>query len=217
MTVDLNGFSKGMTKAGYGLIASAAMTAVFIGASILLSKRNDGRFDDNDDNDDGQSDGSPAQSHDDSDDGLEGLEAAMSYDDEFIDDLDAAMSYDEVLKAQMSELAQDKSDKIRYDLYMMNDRKDFMSAISYLDGLTNDLISAPLASLTGCLPDHVIKIIGQYTDAQSIADKMSFLMDNYYCIIHAWFSAVEALDERARSEALDNGRLPKNFSSHTYR
>lgn len=211
MTVDLNGFSKGMTKAGYGLIASAAMTAVFVGASILLSKRNDGRLDDNDNND--NDDGSPAQSHDD---GLEGLEAAMSYDDEFIDDLDAAMSYDEVLKAQMSKLAQDKSDKIRCDLYM-NDRKDFISAISYLDGLTNDLISAPLASLTGCLPDHVIKIIGQYTDAQSIADKMSFLMDNYYCIIHAWFSAVEALDERARSEALDNGRLPKNFSSHTYR
>lgn len=208
MNIDFNGFTKDMTKAGYGLIAGAAMTAVFVGASILLSKRNDDQLDDNDD---GQSDDGSAQSHDDR---LEGLGAAMSYDEE-LDGLDSAMSYDEVLKAQMSKLAQDKSDKIRYDL--MNDRKAFISAISYLDGLTNDLISAPLTSLTRYLPDHVIKIIGQYTDAQSIADKMSYLMDNYYCIIHAWFIVVGALDERARSEALNNEKLPKDFSSHTYR
>lgn len=189
MIIDPKEFSKGMAKAGYGLLAGAAMTAVCVGASILLSKRNDEQPDDDD--------------------------SSQSYDDGF-DGLGAAMSYDEELKAQMSELARDKSDKIGAALYI-NDRKEFISAISYLEGLTNDLISAPLTSLTSYLPSYVIKVIDQYNNAQLTTDKVSFLMDNYYYIIHAWFIAVEALDEPARSEALNNGRLPRDFASHTYK
>lgn len=185
MIIDPKEFSKGMAKAGCGLLAGAAMTAVCVGASILLSKRNDEQPEDDDSN--------------------------QSYDDGF-DGLGAAMSYDEELKDQMSELARDKTDEIANDL-CDNNMQDFVSVIYYLEGLTNDLKAA---QLTGCLPGSVNKVIEQYNDATLVADKVSFFLENYYYIIHSWFSVVEALDENSRYEAISTGRLPDDFVYHLY-